>query len=131
MVTGVDDQPRPSGRITPASTRSAGSASTASRITTAWSSPRSPAAKGVGDLFVVVEPSGQAHPSVGFGPGRPGAVRPPRRRTGVLVRAGIHGSSLLVSRCQRLFDAPVDDVWASDHFGVVADLADPGQDLVP
>jgi endonuclease/exonuclease/phosphatase family metal-dependent hydrolase len=48
-----------------------------------------------------------------------------RRIDYVLIRSGLHGSSLLVTRCERLYDAPVDGVWASDHFGVVADLADP------
>jgi endonuclease/exonuclease/phosphatase family metal-dependent hydrolase len=27
--------------------------------------------------------------------------------------------------CERLFDQPVNGVWASDHFGVTADLAVP------
>jgi hypothetical protein len=30
-----------------------------------------------------------------------------------------------VVACERLFDRPVDGVWASDHFGVVADLEVP------
>jgi hypothetical protein len=30
-----------------------------------------------------------------------------------------------VVACERIFDQPVDGVWASDHFGVVADLEVP------
>lgn len=42
----------------------------------------------------------------------------------ILVRCGEHGGpTLAISACARIFDAPVGDVWASDHFGVVADLA--------
>ncbi len=48
-----------------------------------------------------------------------------RRIDYVLVRSGIHGPTLQVLACHRLLDEPVDGVWASDHFGVVADLALP------
>lgn len=48
-----------------------------------------------------------------------------RRIDYVLVRAGRHGALLDVQRCDRLLDRPVEDVWASDHYGVVADLAVP------
>jgi endonuclease/exonuclease/phosphatase family metal-dependent hydrolase len=44
----------------------------------------------------------------------------------VMVRCGDHGPTLEVTACERLFDKPVDGVWASNHFGVVADLAIPG-----
>jgi endonuclease/exonuclease/phosphatase family metal-dependent hydrolase len=51
---------------------------------------------------------------------------PFRRLDYVLVRCGEHGGpTLAVSRCERIFDEPVDGVWASDHFGVVADLEPP------
>ncbi|WP_163505905.1 endonuclease/exonuclease/phosphatase family protein [Fodinicola acaciae] len=41
----------------------------------------------------------------------------------VLVRCGLHGGSTLrIDACERIFDQPVDGVWASDHFGVMADL---------
>lgn len=46
----------------------------------------------------------------------------PRRIDYVLVRAGATGPSLRVERCERIFTEPVDGVWASDHFGLVADL---------
>jgi endonuclease/exonuclease/phosphatase family metal-dependent hydrolase len=46
-----------------------------------------------------------------------------RRIDHVLVRCREHGPSLDVTACERIFDEPVGGVWASDHFGVVADLA--------
>jgi endonuclease/exonuclease/phosphatase family metal-dependent hydrolase len=48
---------------------------------------------------------------------------PFRRLDYVLVRCGEHGGpTLAISSCERIFDEPVDGVWASDHFGVCADL---------
>ena len=46
-----------------------------------------------------------------------------RRIDHVLVRCAEHGPSLDITACTRAFDQPVDGVWASDHYGVVADLA--------
>jgi endonuclease/exonuclease/phosphatase family metal-dependent hydrolase len=51
---------------------------------------------------------------------------PGRRIDYVLVRCRDHGPTLDVVACARVFDQPVDGVWATDHFGVVADLALPG-----
>ena len=48
-----------------------------------------------------------------------------RRIDYVMVRCADHGPTLEVTACERIFDKPVDSVWASDHFGVVADLAIP------
>jgi endonuclease/exonuclease/phosphatase family metal-dependent hydrolase len=45
-----------------------------------------------------------------------------RRIDYVMVRCGVHGPTLDVAACSLAFDQPVDGVWASDHFGVVADL---------
>jgi endonuclease/exonuclease/phosphatase family metal-dependent hydrolase len=45
-----------------------------------------------------------------------------RRIDHVMVRCGAHGPTLEVVDCRRAFDEPVGGVWASDHFGVVADL---------
>lgn len=45
-----------------------------------------------------------------------------RRIDYILVRGGDHGPTLDVTACERLLDRPVDGVWASDHFGVWADL---------
>ena len=48
---------------------------------------------------------------------------PFRRIDYILVRCGIHGGPLLpIVSCDRWLDQPVDGVWASDHFGVVAEL---------
>lgn len=73
-------------------------------------------------------------------PGRPGhtftpvnplvrggemALDPGRRIDYVMVRCGVHGPTLKVTDCRLAFDEPVDGVWASDHFGVVADLTAP------
>lgn len=63
---------------------------------------------------------------------RPGCQRhvcpcrdwPHRRIDYVLVRLGMHGGNALDGlHCERVFDQPVDGVWASDHFGLVADVA--------
>jgi endonuclease/exonuclease/phosphatase family metal-dependent hydrolase len=51
-----------------------------------------------------------------------------RRIDYVLVRCVQHGPTLSVRSCSRVLDEPVDGVWASDHFGVVADLALPDHD---
>ena len=48
-----------------------------------------------------------------------------RRIDYVMVRCGVHGPTLEVVDCRLAFDEPVGGVWASDHFGVVADLAVP------
>jgi endonuclease/exonuclease/phosphatase family metal-dependent hydrolase len=48
-----------------------------------------------------------------------------RRIDYIMVRSGVHGPTLQVVDCRLAFDQPVDGVWASDHFGVVADLAAP------
>jgi endonuclease/exonuclease/phosphatase family metal-dependent hydrolase len=53
---------------------------------------------------------------------------PFRRIDYVFVRCGLHGGPTLeIARCERIFDRPVDGVWASDHFGVVADLRLPNR----
>jgi endonuclease/exonuclease/phosphatase family metal-dependent hydrolase len=48
-----------------------------------------------------------------------------RRIDYVLVRCGDHGPTLAISACDRIFDRPVDGVWASDHLGVAATLTNP------
>jgi endonuclease/exonuclease/phosphatase family metal-dependent hydrolase len=48
---------------------------------------------------------------------------PFRRLDYILVRCGEHGGPTLeITGCERVLDQPVNGVWASDHFGVVADL---------
>ncbi|TDC43856.1 endonuclease/exonuclease/phosphatase family protein [Micromonospora sp. KC213] len=48
-----------------------------------------------------------------------------RRIDYVMVRCGIHGPTLDIVDCRLAFDEPVDKVWATDHLGMVADLATP------
>jgi len=43
----------------------------------------------------------------------------------ILVRSLLHGPTLEAAHCQRVLDRPVNGVWASDHFGVLADLVLP------
>lgn len=51
---------------------------------------------------------------------------PFKRLDYVFVRCGEHGGPTLeIKACELMFDKPVDGVWASDHFGVVADLEPP------
>jgi endonuclease/exonuclease/phosphatase family metal-dependent hydrolase len=52
----------------------------------------------------------------------PVTVEEPRRIDYILVRAGANGPSLRIAACELLFDQPVDGAWASDHFGLTADL---------
>jgi len=46
-----------------------------------------------------------------------------RRIDYILVRCNDHGPSLDIRSCRRIFDRPMNGVWASDHFGVTADLS--------
>jgi endonuclease/exonuclease/phosphatase family metal-dependent hydrolase len=48
-----------------------------------------------------------------------------RRIDYVLVRSGENGPTLRIAGCRRVFDAPDGDIWASDHFGVYAELQVP------
>ena len=50
-----------------------------------------------------------------------------RRIDYVMVRCGVHGPTLDVAACALAFDQPVGGVWASDHFGLVADLEVPAR----
>lgn len=45
-----------------------------------------------------------------------------RRIDYIFVRGGHKGTTLKIAACAQIFDEPVEGVWASDHFGVVADL---------
>lgn len=46
----------------------------------------------------------------------------------IFVRCGEHdGPTLSIDGCERIFVDPVDGVWASDHYGVMADLAMPSR----
>ena len=48
-----------------------------------------------------------------------------RRIDYILIRSGIYGPTLDVTECRRVFDQPVDNTWASDHFAVLAQLSVP------
>jgi endonuclease/exonuclease/phosphatase family metal-dependent hydrolase len=48
-----------------------------------------------------------------------------RRIDHVLVRSGAHGPLLDIADCRIVFDRPIDGVWPSDHFGVLAVLRPP------
>ncbi|HEX2090507.1 MAG TPA: endonuclease/exonuclease/phosphatase family protein [Actinomycetota bacterium] len=51
---------------------------------------------------------------------------PFRRLDYILVRCGDHRApDLDIQDCKLIFDQPVSGVWATDHFGVLADLAVP------
>lgn len=51
------------------------------------------------------------------------ALESGRRIDHIFVRGGDHGTTLRIASCERLFDEPVDGAWASDHFGVTAELS--------
>jgi endonuclease/exonuclease/phosphatase family metal-dependent hydrolase len=51
------------------------------------------------------------------------ALEPGRRIDYIFVACSDHGPTLDIRDCHRLFDEPVDGVWASDHFGVTATLS--------
>jgi endonuclease/exonuclease/phosphatase family metal-dependent hydrolase len=45
-----------------------------------------------------------------------------RRIDYIMVRSGSHGPTLDVAGCRLVLDEPIGGVWASDHFGVLAEL---------
>ncbi|MGW0474953.1 hypothetical protein [Streptomyces coeruleorubidus] len=49
-----------------------------------------------------------------------------RRIDYILLRCGPHGPTLHASSCRRVLVRPVNGVYASDHYGLVADLTLPG-----
>jgi endonuclease/exonuclease/phosphatase family metal-dependent hydrolase len=59
------------------------------------------------------------------------ATAVPRKIDHILVRSGLRGPTLLVADCRRVLDQPVGGVWASDHYGVLADLVAPPSPPVP
>ena len=48
-----------------------------------------------------------------------------RRIDHIMTRSGPYGPLLDVADCRLVFDRPVDGVWASDHFGLLAELRRP------
>jgi endonuclease/exonuclease/phosphatase family metal-dependent hydrolase len=80
------------------------------------------------DAWAVARPGEPGHTFTPRNPlVRAGAMPldPGRRIDYVMVRCGTHGPTLAVDGCALAFDEPVGGVWASDHFGVVADLRVP------
>jgi endonuclease/exonuclease/phosphatase family metal-dependent hydrolase len=45
-----------------------------------------------------------------------------RRIDYILIRCGVRGPSLQIASCRTIFDNAIRGVWASDHFGVLAEL---------
>lgn len=67
-------------------------------------------------------------PAATFTPQNPlvaNADWPFRRIDHIFVRCGPAGPTLAITDCARVFDEPVAGVWASDHFGLLADLEVP------
>ena len=57
---------------------------------------------------------------------RPFRDWPFRRVDYIFLRFGAHGGNALdIAGCDLAFDEPINGVWASDHFGLVADLTKP------
>jgi endonuclease/exonuclease/phosphatase family metal-dependent hydrolase len=80
------------------------------------------------DAWDAVHPGAAGHtftPANPLVPAGEMALELGRRIDYVMVRCATHGPTLEVAECRLAFDEPVDGVWASDHFGVVADLAVP------
>jgi endonuclease/exonuclease/phosphatase family metal-dependent hydrolase len=50
-------------------------------------------------------------------------LEPGRRIDYILVRCDGPGPTLRIESCRIIFDRPSNDIWASDHFGVTADLS--------
>jgi endonuclease/exonuclease/phosphatase family metal-dependent hydrolase len=80
------------------------------------------------DAWEVVHPGEPGHTFTPRNPLVRGGEMPlerGRRIDYVMVRSGSHGPLLDVADCRLVFDQPVEGVWASDHFGVLADLTLP------
>ena len=80
----------------------------------AWEAARGPGVEAAGETFTPRNPL------------LPDPDWPFRRIDHILVRCADHGGPTLAIRdCRRAFDEPIDGIWASDHFGVMADFAVP------
>lgn len=79
-----------------------------------------------GDAWERAHPGEPGHTKSPRNPGDGLGLAVPRRIDYIFVRCGEHGGPTLdIATCALALDEPVDGVWASDHFGVVADLAVP------
>jgi endonuclease/exonuclease/phosphatase family metal-dependent hydrolase len=76
------------------------------------------------DAWAAMHPDEPGHTFTPRNPLRSDAwkPRPGRRIDYVLVRCGTHGATLDIAACELAFHHAQDGVWASDHFGVFADL---------
>jgi len=55
---------------------------------------------------------------------RPFRDWPFRRIDYIFLRQGAHGGNALdILACERIFDEPINGIWVSDHFGLIADFA--------
>ena len=81
------------------------------------------------DAWTAMHPDEPGHTFTPRNPLRSDAwkPRPGRRIDYILVRCGTHGATLDIAACELAFDQPLDGVWASDHFGVFADLTAAGR----
>jgi hypothetical protein len=81
------------------------------------------------DAWATTHPADPGHTATPRNPlrGEPGAPPQPGRRIDyIFVRCDEHGRPTLeIAGCELAFDEPVDGVWASHHFGVLALLAVP------
>jgi endonuclease/exonuclease/phosphatase family metal-dependent hydrolase len=78
------------------------------------------------DAWESVHPSEPGHTFTPENPIMIGGDWPFRRIDYIFVRCGEHeGPTLEITACERVFTEPVRGIWASDHFGVCADLAVP------
>jgi hypothetical protein len=82
------------------------------------------------DAWEAVRPDGAGHT---FSPRNPLAhagemsLELGRRIDYIMVRSEVHGPTLEVAHCFLVFENPIGEVWATDHFGLVADLQIPAK----
>jgi endonuclease/exonuclease/phosphatase family metal-dependent hydrolase len=75
------------------------------------------------DAWESANPTDPGHTFTPANPLMQGRDWPFRRIDYILVRCGVHeGPMLSIRSCDRTFDHAVNGTWASDHYGVVADL---------
>ena len=75
-----------------------------------------------GDAWAITHPDEPGYTFSMRNPLRSPVWEENRRIDYIFVRGGHKGSTLRIAACELIFDEPVGGVWASDHFGVMADL---------
>ena len=86
------------------------------------------------DAWESVHPGEEGHTFTPRNPlvrGGEWALEVGRRIDYVMVCCGHYGPTLEAVSCELIFDEAVEGVWASDHFGVVADFRAPGSGRGP